>query len=185
MSSFQINAFFSNKSENDDTRSKLLETIKTRVCLWIAMFFARGYVEQISRDMTKPTMWLCAQRRLRSAWAFAQSDQSLRCALNGLLKTQVFFMRTAKTLIRLGAQSLCWFCRVAAQIQRSPLLTRSKKFVVRQIICSLTNSLSFHKSTNLSNDKFGLFSRSPKLEQNLVHASVVLESRRTSIKNAK
>ena len=29
--------------------------------------------------MIKPTMWLCAQRRLRSAWASAQSDQSLRC----------------------------------------------------------------------------------------------------------
>ena len=29
--------------------------------------------------MTKPTKWLCAQRRLRSAWASAQSDQSLRC----------------------------------------------------------------------------------------------------------
>ena len=28
--------------------------------------------------MTKPTMWLCAQRRLRSASASAQSDQSLR-----------------------------------------------------------------------------------------------------------
>ena len=26
--------------------------------------------------MTKPTKWLCAQRRLRSAWASAQSDQS-------------------------------------------------------------------------------------------------------------
>ena len=34
---------------------------------------------QLSRLMTKPTLWLCAQRRLRSAWAFAQSDQSLRC----------------------------------------------------------------------------------------------------------
>ena len=30
--------------------------------------------------MTKPTMWLCAQRRLRSAWASAQSDKSLRSA---------------------------------------------------------------------------------------------------------
>ena len=29
--------------------------------------------------MTKPTKWLCAQWRLRSAWASAQSDQSLRC----------------------------------------------------------------------------------------------------------
>ena len=34
----------------------------------------------MSRDMTKPTKWLCAQRRLRSAWASAQSDQSLRCS---------------------------------------------------------------------------------------------------------
>ena len=33
----------------------------------------------LSRDMTKPTKWVCAQRRLRSAWASAQSDQSLRC----------------------------------------------------------------------------------------------------------
>ena len=30
----------------------------------------------MSRNMTKPTKWLCAQRRLRSAWASAQSDQS-------------------------------------------------------------------------------------------------------------
>ena len=37
----------------------------------------------MSRDMTKPTKWLCPQQRLRSTWASAQSDQSLRCALNG------------------------------------------------------------------------------------------------------
>ena len=36
-------------------------------------------VDKMSRLMSKPTMWLCAQRRLRSAWASAQSDQSLRC----------------------------------------------------------------------------------------------------------
>ena len=45
---------------------------------------------------------MCAQRRLRSAWASAQSDQNLCCVLNGYLRTQAFFMRTAKTLIRLG-----------------------------------------------------------------------------------
>ena len=56
----------------------------------------------MSRLMTKPTKWLCAQQRLRSAWASAQSDQSHRCALNGYLRTQAFFMRTAETLIRLG-----------------------------------------------------------------------------------
>ena len=52
--------------------------------------------------MTKPTKWLCTQWRLRSAWASTQSDQSLCCALNGQLRTQGFFMRTAKALIRLG-----------------------------------------------------------------------------------
>ena len=52
---------------------------------------------------------------------------SLRCVLNGLLRTQSFFMRTAKTLIRLGgcpgwsesslgAHSFCWFCHVAAHM---------------------------------------------------------------------
>ena len=45
---------------------------------------------------------ICAQRRLRSAWASAESDQSLRCALKGRLRTQGFFMQTEKTLIRLG-----------------------------------------------------------------------------------
>ena len=56
----------------------------------------------MSRFMTKPTKWLCTQRRLRSAWASAQSDQSLCCLLNGWLRAQAFFMWTAKTLIRLG-----------------------------------------------------------------------------------
>ena len=81
----------------------------------------------MSHIMTKPTKWLCAQQRLRSAWSSAQSDQSLRCAFNGLLRTQCFFLRTVKTLIRLGgypgwseswlgAHSFCWFCHVAAQL---------------------------------------------------------------------
>ena len=64
-----------------------------------AHFHLRQY---LSRLVTKPTKWVCAQRRLGSAWAFAQSDQSLRCpheeSLNPYLPTE----RTAKTLIRLG-----------------------------------------------------------------------------------
>ena len=77
--------------------------------------------------MTKPTKWVCARQRLRSAWASAQSDQSLRCALNGYQRTKGFFMRTSKNLIRLGgcpgwsesslgAKSFCWFCLEAAHI---------------------------------------------------------------------
>ena len=34
----------------------------------------------MSRLMTKPTKWLYAQRRLRSAWASTQSEQSSLCA---------------------------------------------------------------------------------------------------------
>ena len=52
--------------------------------------------------------FLCAQRRLRSAWASVQSDQRLRCLLIEQLKSQGFFMRTAKTLIRRGGCP-AWF----------------------------------------------------------------------------
>ena len=59
-------------------------------CFTINKFSLFGYCQikpmikhQMSGLMTKPTKWLCAQRRLRSAWAFAQSDQSLRFALSG------------------------------------------------------------------------------------------------------
>ena len=46
-----------------------------------ARFHTKGLVvkTQMSRLMTKPTKWLCAHRRLRSAWASTQSNQSLRC----------------------------------------------------------------------------------------------------------
>ena len=54
-------------------------------------FFKLTNQTLMSRYMTKPTKWLCAQRRLRSAWASAQSDLSLRCpheeSLGGSLAT--------------------------------------------------------------------------------------------------
>ena len=46
--------------------------------------------------------FLCAQQRLSSDWASAQSDQSLCCPLIEQLRSQGFFMQTAKTLIRRG-----------------------------------------------------------------------------------
>ena len=71
---------------------------------------------------------MCAQRRLRSAWASAQSDQSLRCPHEESLGPELPNERTAKTLIRLGgcpgwsesslgAESFCWFCHEAAQLK--------------------------------------------------------------------
>ena len=67
--------------------------------LWRQIFLWQSL---LSRNMTKPTKWVCAQQRLRSTWASAQSDQSFRCTLNGKLRTEAFFMRTAKTPIRLN-----------------------------------------------------------------------------------
>ena len=117
--------------------------------------FLTGYIsiQEMSRNMTKPTKWLCAQRRHRSAWASAQSYQSLRCAHNGYLRTQAFFTRTAKTLIRLGgcpvwsesslgAQSLCWFCHKTAQIAGVYLLIYcGSDYVGKQL-----NKTPWHKS---------------------------------------
>ena len=45
---------------------------------------------------------LCAQRRLRTAWASAQSDQSQCCPPEAKLGPKLPIERTAKTLIRLG-----------------------------------------------------------------------------------
>ena len=45
---------------------------------------------------------MCAQRSLRSAWASAQSDQSLRCPHEESLGPYLPIECTAKTLIRLG-----------------------------------------------------------------------------------
>ena len=42
----------------------------------------------LRHDMTKPTKWVCVQRRLWSAWASTQSDQSLHCAFNGQLRSE-------------------------------------------------------------------------------------------------
>ena len=48
--------------------------------LLLKSYYRKHYQQcTMSRLVTKPTKWLCAQRRLRSARASAQSDQSLHC----------------------------------------------------------------------------------------------------------
>ena len=100
---------------------------------------------------------MCAQRRLRSAWASAQSDQSLRCVLSGYLRTKTFFMRTAKTLIRLGrcpgwsesllgAHSFCWFWHVVAHICMT-CINRSGKTMPVHTDCS-AKTLTFYAHAN-------------------------------------
>ena len=56
----------------------------------------------MSRNMTKPIKWLCTQGRLRSVWASAQSNQSLRCPHEESLGPYLPIECTAKTMIWLG-----------------------------------------------------------------------------------
>ena len=90
-------------------------------------------VSEASSSSILATAWQnqesgCApSKRLRSAWASAQSDQSLRCLHEESLGPLLPIERTAKTLIRLGgcpgwsesslgAQPFCWFCHVVAYL---------------------------------------------------------------------
>ena len=90
----------------------------------------------ISHLMTKQTQRLCAQRRLRSAWASAQSGQSSQCAQWVAEDPMFFSMRTAKTLIRLGrclawsefslaAHSFCRFCHEVGHDKTDKMSVRS------------------------------------------------------------
>ena len=94
------------------------------------------------------------------------SDQSLRYALNGYLRTQVFFLRTTKTLIRLGgclgwsesslgAQSLCWFCHVAAQMTRAP---KEDSYQPKHLPRRRSWSLVIHKAHRDDYDQTGRMS---------------------------
>ena len=73
---------------------------------------------KLSRLMTKPTKWhVCPAKRFRSAWASAQSDQSLRCLHEETLGPWLPIERTAKTdqtgqmprLIWVFAGCTCYF----------------------------------------------------------------------------
>ena len=69
-------------------------------------------------NMTKPTKWpVCAQRRLGSAWASAQSDQSSLCA-HWVAKDIMFLHADAQAdlSLRWADMPYCWFCRDAAHI---------------------------------------------------------------------
>ena len=61
---------------------------------------------------------ICAQRRFRSACAFAQSDQNLHWAHFGQPRMQSFFMRTMKTLIRLRGCAGWSESSMAAHVRR-------------------------------------------------------------------
>ena len=83
-------------------------------------------VIEMRHHMTKPTKWMCAQRRLRSAWASAQSDQSSLCA-RWVAKDLRFLHADsedsdhsanaqADLSLRWAHMIFCWFCHEVAQM---------------------------------------------------------------------
>ena len=116
---------------------------------------------------------MCAKRRLRSAWASAQSDQSLRCAsdqpghLPSLIRifavhsrTQGFFMRIAKTLsdwadaradqsLRWAHMPFCWFCHEAAHFSCDGIfhshLSPVKDSYILSYICQMQGNVVIHQ----------------------------------------
>ena len=77
--------------------------------------------DKINCLMTKPTKWLCAQWRLRSAWASAQSDQSSLSAWRKRRSLATHWAHSKDSdqngrMSSLGAQSFCMFCDEAVQI---------------------------------------------------------------------
>ena len=88
---------------------------------------------------------MCTQQRLRSAWASAQSDQSLCCPHEERLGPWLPIERTTKTLIRLGgcpgwsesslgAQSFCWFCHEVAKVLMQQLQINAIKCTVKTLL---------------------------------------------------
>ena len=107
--------------------------------------------------MTKQTTWLCAQRRLRSAWASAQSEQSIRCQHEKSLGHELSNKRTAKTDQTGRMSRLIWVvawrtvtllvlscrgsivylpCRCLEIIMRSETSQKIPTYQTQQYICS-------------------------------------------------
>ena len=128
---YHKNVYKKNKSMLCKCRSESLllhpECIKTIVSKHSLAYILVKYPFLFEPRYDKTNKWVCAQRRLGSAWASAPSDQSLRCPHEECSGPKQPTERTAKTLIRLGrcpgwsesslaTESFCWFCYEAAQI---------------------------------------------------------------------
>ena len=73
---------------------------------------------------------MCAQRRLRSACAYAQADQSLRRALFGKPRSISIFIQTGKILIRLLGCASCFESSLGAHVILYELLCLGSNVIV-------------------------------------------------------
>ena len=78
-----------------------------RASIYIHIWRVWKILCHFSRLMPKPTQWSVRPARLGSAWAFAQSDWSLRCP----------WFLSYPFLSGCPGWSFCWFCHEAAHIR--------------------------------------------------------------------
>ena len=92
------------------------------LCRFVTVNSCGSILIHRSRNMTKPTKRVCAQQKLRSSWASAQSDQSLLWRNLGSLATHWVHSENSDQAGRcpgwseslLGTQSFYWFCHEVA-----------------------------------------------------------------------
>ena len=71
---------------------------------------------KMSRNMTKPTMWLCAPGKTRSAWASAQFSLCAQWVAMDPSFLHADSEDSDQTGRMLSEHSFCWFCHAVAQI---------------------------------------------------------------------
>ena len=120
-------------------------------CLWICCFYQTWDKWAASWQNQQNGMW--AHRRLRSAWEYAQSDQSSLSAWRKLVSLATHWVHSidwtdwvdaqADLSLRWVHTSLSWFCHVVAQmLNSSPFLS------FWQYCCKGISQLTYSPSPN-------------------------------------
>ena len=132
------------------------------------LYFPANATAQMSRDMTKPTKWLCAQRRLRSAWTSAQSDQSLRCALT----PRLIWVLAGRTVLSWGGANVCRksctnikksLCKQLTEYKNCSWVWYADRKIRPEVPCS------HHKQNNDPKDRFFSSHHTAMTDSSLFH----------------
>ena len=123
----------------------LLLLLLSLLLLLLLLLLLRGNGMWVATTENVPSD-TCAQRRFRSAFAFAQSDQNLHRMHFEFPMMQYFFMLTAKSLIKLRGCA-GWFDLLWAICQKVRFLTFRIIFLLYLIVrqCLWSTNLPFHK----------------------------------------
>ena len=119
----------------------------------------------MSHLMTKPTKWLRAQRRLRSAWTSAQSDQSSLCA-QWVAKNPSFLRADSKDFDQTGRMPrLIWVfigrtCHFVGFVMR---WLKRPCYLYDMLLLTLHWTIKNHKTNQVSiTSKISMFAARPQ-----------------------